>query len=201
VAGPGDTAGGTQYRSRMRDSATAGTPRRRLPAVVAANPRGAIYGTIVATAVIAATAAGGKSPALILAATVATLLVFWLAHVYADFLDHGLRHGRSDLTVLVSIMGQELSMLAAPALSILFLLLGRSAWSARGWRCALPSGTAWPSWSDGASTWAAGAGRHGRGAADGPGQRRLRPGHRRAGGVAALTATHRRCQPLPSATG
>jgi hypothetical protein len=124
VAGPGDTAGGTQYRSRMRDSATAGTPRRRLPAVVAANPRGAIYGTIVATAVIAATAAGGKSPALILAATVATLLVFWLAHVYADFLDHGLRHGRSDLTVLVSIMGQELSMLAAPALSILFLLLG-----------------------------------------------------------------------------
>jgi hypothetical protein len=73
TAGPGDTAGGTQYRNRVRDSATAGTPRRRLSAVVAANPRGAIYGTIVATAVIAATAAGGKSPALILAATVATL--------------------------------------------------------------------------------------------------------------------------------
>ena len=87
-------------------------------------PRGAIYGTIVATAVIAATAAGGKSPELSLAATVATLLVFWLAHVYADFLDHGLRHGSSDLKVLVSIMGQELAMLAAPALSILSLLLG-----------------------------------------------------------------------------
>ena len=37
---------------------------------VAANPRAAIYGTIVASAVIAATAAGGKSPALIMAATV-----------------------------------------------------------------------------------------------------------------------------------
>ena len=97
---------------------------RRLARILAANPRAAIYGTIVATAVIAATAAGGMSPALILAATVATLLVFWLAHVYADFLDHGLRHGRSDLKVLGSIMVQELSMLVAPALSILFLLLG-----------------------------------------------------------------------------
>jgi hypothetical protein len=97
---------------------------RRLARILAANPRAAIYGTIVASAVIAATAAGGKSPALILAATVATLLVFWLAHVYADFLDHGLRHGRSDLKVLGSIMVQELSMLVAPALSILFLLLG-----------------------------------------------------------------------------
>jgi hypothetical protein len=92
--------------------------------MIATNPRGAIYGTIVATAVIAASGAGGKSPELILAATVATLLVFWLTHVYADFLDHGLRHGSSEWKVLASIMGQELSMLAAPAPSILFLLLG-----------------------------------------------------------------------------
>jgi hypothetical protein len=104
--------------NRMQDSATAGTPGWRGLAIVAANPRGAIYGTIVATA------AGGKSPELILAATVATLLVFWLAHVYADVLDHGLRHGSSDLKIQVSIMGQELSMLAGPAPSILFLLLG-----------------------------------------------------------------------------
>src|SRR5918994_1847485 len=81
-------------------SAPAGTPWRRL-AIVAANPRGAIYGTIVAT-----------------------LLVFWLAHVYAHFLDHQVRHDRTRWKVLASIMGQELSMLAAPALSILFLLLG-----------------------------------------------------------------------------
>jgi hypothetical protein len=106
----------------MRGSATAGRPRRRL-AVIAANPRGAIYGTIVAAAVIAATA-GHETPGFVLTVTVATLLVFWLAHVYADFLDHGLRHGSSELKVLVSIMGQELSMVAAPALPILFLLLG-----------------------------------------------------------------------------
>jgi hypothetical protein len=107
----------------MRGSATAGTPQWRRLAIVAANPRGAIYGTIVASAVIAATAEH-ESPEVVLAATVATLLVFWLAHVYADFLDHGLRHGGSDLQVLAAIMGQELSMLAAPALSILLLLLG-----------------------------------------------------------------------------
>jgi hypothetical protein len=45
--------------------------------------RAAIYGTIVATAVIATTGGGHESAALILEATLATLLVFWLAHVYA----------------------------------------------------------------------------------------------------------------------
>jgi hypothetical protein len=107
----------------MRGTATAGTPRSRRLAIIAANPRGAVYGTIVATAVIAATA-GHQPPGLVLAAPVATLLVFWLAHVYADFLDHGLRHGRFDLKLLPGIMARELSMLAAPALSILLLLLG-----------------------------------------------------------------------------
>jgi hypothetical protein len=101
----------------------AGTPHWRRLAIVAANPRGAVYGTVVACAVIAATAAGGESPELILVATASTLLVFWLAHVYADFLDHELRHASSGLRVVASIMGHELSMLAAPALSILFLLL------------------------------------------------------------------------------
>jgi hypothetical protein len=107
----------------MRGSATAGTPRPRGLAIVAANPRGAVYGTIVASAVIAA-AAGHQPPELILAATVATLLVFWLAHVYADLLDHGLRQDGFHPRILPAIMSRELSMLAAPALSILFLLLG-----------------------------------------------------------------------------
>jgi hypothetical protein len=107
----------------MRGSAPAGAPRSRRLAIVVTNPRGAIYGTIVATAVIAATGAH-QTPGLTLAATVATLLVFWLAHVYADFLDHGLRRAGFDWKVLPGIMARELSMLAAPALSIVFLLLG-----------------------------------------------------------------------------
>jgi len=107
----------------MGDSTTAGTPRSRRLGILAANPRGAVYGTIVASAVIAATA-GHEPPAIILAGTVTTLLVFWLAHVYADVLDHGLRQAGFDLKMVPAIMGRELSMLAAPALSILFLLLG-----------------------------------------------------------------------------
>ena len=97
---------------------------RRLARILAANPRAAIYGAIVASAVIATTAGGHQSAELILEATLATLVIFWLAHVYADFLGHGLRHARSNLRLLASIMVQELSMLVAPALSILFLLLG-----------------------------------------------------------------------------
>jgi hypothetical protein len=85
----------------MRGTATTGTPWRRL-AIVAANPSGAIYGTIVTCAIIAAASAGGKSPDLILTATITTLLVFWLAHVYADFLGHRLRRARSDLRLLTS---------------------------------------------------------------------------------------------------
>jgi hypothetical protein len=97
---------------------------RRLARILAANPRAAIYGTIVASAVIATTAGGHESPALILEATLATLLVFWLAHVYADFLGHALRRASSNLRLMASVMFQELSMLVAPALSIFFLLLG-----------------------------------------------------------------------------
>jgi hypothetical protein len=77
----------------------------------------------VATAVIAATGPEGP-PALVLAATVATLLVYWLAHVYADFLDQGLRQPGFDLRVIPPVMGRELAMLVAPAESILLLLLG-----------------------------------------------------------------------------
>jgi hypothetical protein len=107
----------------MRGPATEGSPGLRRLALLTANPRGAVYGTIVATATIAATGAH-QPPGRILAATVATLLIFWLAHVYADFLDHGLRQAGFDFKVLAGIAGRELSMLAAPALSILFLLLG-----------------------------------------------------------------------------
>jgi hypothetical protein len=107
----------------MRGSATAGRARPRRLSIITANPRAAIYGTVVATAVIA-TAAGHEPPGFILAATVLTLLVFWLAHVYADFFDHGVREAGFDLKIVPGIMGRELSMLAAPAPSVLFLLLG-----------------------------------------------------------------------------
>ena len=107
----------------MGGATTAGSPWPRRLGMLIASPRGAIYGTIVATAVIAATA-GHEPPGFILAATAATLPVFWLAHVYAEILDHQLGQARFDLKVVPAVMARELSMVAAPALSILFLLLG-----------------------------------------------------------------------------
>jgi hypothetical protein len=135
---------------------------RRLARILAANPRAAIYGTIVASAAIATTAGGHESAALVLEATLATLLVFWLAHVYADFLGHGLRHAKADLRLLAFVMVQELSMLVAPALSILFLLLGALGVLEGLSRLAWRSGTASSSWSGGASTWDANADKRGR---------------------------------------
>jgi hypothetical protein len=139
----------------MPVSSTGRIPWPRRLAVVPANPRGAIYGTIVATAVVAASA-HDKRPGLILAATVATLLIFWIAHVYAEVLAYGLRHGRLQMNMLPDVMTRELSMLAAPALSVVFLALVRLVCSASRLPCGLRCGTAWPNWSAGASTWDAG---------------------------------------------
>jgi hypothetical protein len=74
--------------------------------------------------VIAAYAAGGKSPDVILAATVATLLVFWLAHLYAHFLDHEVRHDRDAAESPGLHHGPGTVDACRPAPSILFLLLG-----------------------------------------------------------------------------
>ena len=58
------------------------------------NLAGAIYGTILATSVVAGLSEGGtveKGPAA--AVVLSSSLVFWLAHVYAGVLGHHLRPG------------------------------------------------------------------------------------------------------------
>jgi hypothetical protein len=58
------------------------------------NLAGAIYGTILATSVVAGLSEGGsvdKGPAALVVIT--SSLVFWLAHVYAGVLGHHLRLG------------------------------------------------------------------------------------------------------------
>jgi hypothetical protein len=91
---------------------------------LAANPSGAIYGTILATAVIAAAGNHGEPPGRIAVVTVVTLLVFWLAHVYSEVLANRLRGGRLRWTAVRATMADELAMVEAPLLSIVFLLLG-----------------------------------------------------------------------------
>ena len=66
------------------------TPPSRRRRWSASDASGAIYGTIAATAVIAATARH-QAPGRVLALTVATLAIFWLAHVYAEALSHHLQ--------------------------------------------------------------------------------------------------------------
>lgn len=91
---------------------------------MAGDTAGAIYGTIVATAVIAG-AARHRPPGPVLALTLATLVVFWLAHVYAAALSHQLRGAtRLHWATLTGAMAEEQPMLAAPAPSLLLLLLG-----------------------------------------------------------------------------
>jgi hypothetical protein len=85
---------------------------------------GAIYGTIAAMAVIAGTARTpehGKALSL----TIATLLVFWLAHVYAYALAHHLRGAkRLDWSAVTAAMAEEWSLLQGPVPLLVLLALG-----------------------------------------------------------------------------
>jgi hypothetical protein len=85
---------------------------------------GAIYGTIAAMAVIAGTAADpGHGKALGL--TIASLLVFWVAHVYAHALAHHLRGARRlDWSAVRAAMVEEWSLLQGPVPLLLLLALG-----------------------------------------------------------------------------
>jgi hypothetical protein len=84
----------------------------------------AIYGTIAAMAVIAGAArepAHGKALWL----TVATLLVFWLAHVYARTLSHHLRGGRAPgWGAVAEAMAEERDLLEGPVPLLVVLVLG-----------------------------------------------------------------------------
>ena len=108
----------------MADSSGMTTPPSRRRRWSASDASGAIYGTIAATAVIGASVRH-QPPGRILALTVATLVILWLAHVYAEALSHHLRGAtRPRWAIVVAAMVEERPMLVAPALSLLLLLLG-----------------------------------------------------------------------------
>ena len=85
---------------------------------------GAIYGTIAAMAVIAGTAKSSEHGEA-LGLTIATLLVFWLAHVYAHALAHHLQGARRlDWSVVRAAMAEEWSLLQGPVPLLVLLTLG-----------------------------------------------------------------------------
>lgn len=89
-----------------------------------ANVDGAIFGTITAAAVIAASAAHDPTIGSVVAVTVVTVVVFWLAHVYGSVVEGHMEEGRSGVDAVGEAMIDELPVLEAPAPSVLLLLLG-----------------------------------------------------------------------------
>jgi hypothetical protein len=89
-----------------------------------ANPAGAIYGTIVVTGFTAAAGAHGGPLGRIAATATVTLLVFWLAHVYSEVVANRFHGAGFRFSVVRATMADELPMIEAPALSLVFLFLG-----------------------------------------------------------------------------
>jgi hypothetical protein len=86
---------------------------------------GAIYGTIAAMAVIAG-AAASQAHGKTLYLTVATLLVFWVAHVYAQALSHHLKGAtRLDWAIVRAAMAEEWPLIQGPLPLLIVLALGR----------------------------------------------------------------------------
>jgi hypothetical protein len=115
TAGPGAEAAGPGPETTRRPS------RWR---IFAPDSAGAIYGTILAMAVIAGAAVDpGHGTALGL--TVATLLVFWLAHVYAQALAHHLRGAnRPSWAAVRAAMAEEWPLLEGPVPILALVALG-----------------------------------------------------------------------------
>jgi hypothetical protein len=92
--------------------------------VFAPDTAGAIYGTIISMAVIAGTAADpGHGKPLWL--TLATLAVFWLAHVYAQTLSHHLKGAkRLEWPAVKAAMVEERPLLEGPIPMLVVLALG-----------------------------------------------------------------------------
>jgi hypothetical protein len=86
---------------------------------------GTVYGTIVVMATVTAGSHGEETDAGPLAAVVGvTVLVLWIAHVYAHALAESLeRQRRLDRAELVSVARRELSIAAAAVVPVAVLVL------------------------------------------------------------------------------
>ncbi len=101
-----------------------GTERRGRRGRLDTNPSEAIYGTLAATAVVAAESIGTPDLAHMAWSVVLTLLVFWIAHVYTNAIEHRLVHGHGGFRALGAIAVRELPIVEAPAPVVLVLVLG-----------------------------------------------------------------------------
>jgi hypothetical protein len=105
-----------------RPPTSTGAPaeRRRAQAI------SAIYGAVLATAVIAALSEDHAAGPLELAgATVNTSLVFWLTHVFARYVgERAANEDSAEWNSVAQLLGQEIPMVAAALLPAAILALG-----------------------------------------------------------------------------
>jgi len=102
--------------------------RSRLHEAVLGTPdtiAGTVYGTIVVMGAITAGAEGTRDPARLAVIVAATVLVLWLAHVYAHGLGESIaRQRRLDRAELLSVARREFSIPLAAAAPTAALVLG-----------------------------------------------------------------------------
>jgi hypothetical protein len=97
---------------------------KRIIALVLENPGDAVYGAIAVGALLAAETPRRETYAKTIAAVVITLVLYWLAHSYADLAGERLRSGaRLTAKRLLATMLHELPILIGAALPLATLLL------------------------------------------------------------------------------
>jgi hypothetical protein len=100
-----------RYRLVMREQAREWTRLLR----PTRSPSSTIYGTIVAAALIATESAADASTAEIVGSVLATLVVYWLAHVYSDLLaphDRRERPGHPTGHAILTALAEEWGIVA-----------------------------------------------------------------------------------------
>ena len=86
---------------------------------------GTVYGTIVAMGAITAGAGAEADPSRLAVIVFATVLVLWIAHVYAHSIGESVEHGRRlDRAEFISVARRELAIPLAAIGPVAALLLG-----------------------------------------------------------------------------
>jgi hypothetical protein len=88
------------------------------------DPAGLVYGTIAVGALLAAESARQETYLRTIAAVVVTMLLYWLAHSYAEFTGRRLENSEPfKLNGLAQMMAHEVSVLIGAGLPLLVLLI------------------------------------------------------------------------------
>ena len=93
-----------------------------------ADPAGLIYGTILVATLLGAESARSETYPETIGAVAIALLLYWLAHSYAEFAGHRIKHGEHFAYAdLARTAAREVSVLFGAVIPLLVLLIGWAA--------------------------------------------------------------------------